>query len=195
MQPFDRLTLSTERLLLRPLRADDADALFRMNADPQTMRYMSTPPWSSQAQADESIAKDLVALPAGQHLRLGLTERGAGTLVGTCSLFAFNEPCRRAEIGYALARPVWGAGLMNEALRALLAYAFGELNLNRIEADIDPRNSASAKSLERLGFMREGLLRERWILGGEVSDTALYGLLQRDWLAAHATNETRPPPP
>lgn len=194
MQPFDRLTLTTERLLLRPLRADDADALFRMHADPLTMRYMSTPPWPSLAQAEELIAKDLAALPAGQHLRLGLTERGAGALVGTCSLFAFNEPCRRAEIGYALARPAWGAGLMNEALRAVLAFAFGELHLNRIEADIDPRNGASAKSLERLGFMREGLLRERWIVDGEVSDTALYGLLLRDWLAAAATNETRPPP-
>jgi RimJ/RimL family protein N-acetyltransferase len=195
MQPFDRLTLTTERLLLRPLCADDADALFRMHADPLTMRYMSTPPWSSRAQADELIAKDLVALPAGQHLRLGLTEHGGSTVLGTCSLFAFNESCRRAEVGYALARPAWGAGLMNEALRALLVYAFGELRLNRIEADIDPRNSASAKSLERLGFVREGLLRERWIVAGEVSDTALYGLLQRDWLAAAATNETRLPPP
>jgi len=194
MQPFDRLTLRTERLLLRPLRADDADALFRMNSDPLTMRYMSTPAWSSRAQANESIAKDLIALPAGQHLRLGLTERDGSALVGTCSLFAFNEACRRAEVGYALARPAWGAGLMNEALRALLVYAFGELNMNRIEADIDPRNTASAKSLERLGFMREGLLRERWIVGGEVSDTALYGLLQHDWRAAHATNETSAPP-
>lgn len=195
MQPFDRLTLTTERLLLRPLRTDDADALFRMHADPLTMRYMSTPPWPSLAQAEDLIDRDLVELPAGQHLRLGLTERGTGALVGTCSLFAFNETCRRAEIGYALARSAWGAGLMNEALRAMLAFAFGELRLNRIEADIDPRNSASAKSLERLGFVREGLLRERWIVDGEVSDTALYGLLQRDWLASAATNETKPPLP
>ena len=51
-----------------------------------------------------------------------------------------------------------------------------------MEADIDPRNHASARSLERLGFTREGLLRERWIVKGEVSDTALYGLLQREWI-------------
>lgn len=189
MQPFDQLTLSTERLLLRPLRADDADALFRIHADPQVMRYWSTPPWSGVAVAEELIAKDLVALPAGQHLRLGLTERSGGALVGTCSLFAFNQSCRRAEIGYALARPQWGAGLMHEALRALVAFAFGELKLNRLEADIDPRNSASARSLARLGFAKEGFLRERWIVDGEVSDTALYGLLHSDWRAA-ATNET-----
>ena len=189
MQPFDQLTLSTERLLLRPLRVDDAEALFRMHTDLQVMRYLSTPPWQSVALAEELIAKDLAALPAGQHLRLGLVERSAWALVGSCSLFAFNEQCRRAELGYMLARPHWGVGLMHEALRAVVAFAFDGLKLNRIEADIDPRNSASARSLARLGFVEEGYLRERWIVDGEVSDTALYGLLRSDWLAA-ATNET-----
>jgi RimJ/RimL family protein N-acetyltransferase len=70
---------------------------------------------------------------------------------------------------------------MHEALLALLDFGFGELDLNRIEADIDPRNSTSARTLERLGFTREGYLRERWIVGDEVSDTALYGLLRREW--------------
>ena len=69
---------------------------------------------------------------------------------------------------------------MSEAGSALIEHAFGTLNLHRIEADIDPRNVASARLLERLGFVREGLLRDRWIVGGEVSDSALYGLLERD---------------
>jgi Acetyltransferase (GNAT) domain len=70
---------------------------------------------------------------------------------------------------------------MHEALQAILEFGFGELDLNRIEADIDPRNGASARTLERLGFTKEGYLRERWIVGDEVSDTALYGLLRREW--------------
>jgi RimJ/RimL family protein N-acetyltransferase len=70
---------------------------------------------------------------------------------------------------------------MQEALGALLDFGFGELDLNRIEADIDPRNGASARTLERLGFKKEGYLRERWIVGEEVSDTAIYGLLRREW--------------
>lgn len=97
-----------------------------------------------------------------------------------CTLFAFSAQCRRAEVGYALASQCWGCGYMDEALRALLGYGFGELGLNRVEADIDPRNKASARSLERLGFVKEGHLRERWVVGDEVSDTALYGLLARD---------------
>jgi len=72
---------------------------------------------------------------------------------------------------------------MHEAMQALLGYAFQALNLNRLEADIDPRNLASAKTLERLGFQKEGHLRERWIVNDEISDTALYGLLHRDWQA------------
>ena len=75
---------------------------------------------------------------------------------------------------------------MNEALQTLVAYAFTTLNLNRLEADIDPRNTASAKTLERLGFQQEGYLRERWIVGDEISDTAFYGLLRREW--AQTTN-------
>ncbi|MDO9353805.1 MAG: GNAT family protein, partial [Solirubrobacteraceae bacterium] len=97
-----------------------------------------------------------------------------------------NAPCRRAELGYALARQAWGGGYMHEALQALVAHAFEALQLHRLEADIDPRNAASARSLERLGFVREGLLRERWIVDGEVSDSALYGLLAPEWRAAKA---------
>jgi RimJ/RimL family protein N-acetyltransferase len=68
-------------------------------------------------------------------------------------------------------------------MTAALDYAFVELDLNRIEADIDPRNEASAKLLERKGFVKEGYMRERWIVNGEICDTVFYGLLRRDWEA------------
>jgi RimJ/RimL family protein N-acetyltransferase len=84
-------------------------------------------------------------------------------------------------MGYALASAAWGCGYMAEALTALLDHGFGQMQLNRVEADVDPRNLASARSLERLGFVKEGLLRERWIVDGEVCDSALYGLLLADW--------------
>jgi len=70
---------------------------------------------------------------------------------------------------------------MGEALPALIGHAFGAMDLNRLEADIDPRNAPSASVLERLGFRREGLLRERWIVNGEKSDSAIYGLLRGQW--------------
>ena len=183
MPAFDQLTLRTERLVLRPLRPDDAPALYGMHSDPRVMRYWSGTPWPDATKAHEMIAKDASAMRDGEHVRLGLARADDVELIGTCTLFAFNAQCRRAEVGYALARTAWGRGYMHEALGALLAYGFGELALNRVEADIDPRNAPSAKTLERLGFRQEGYLRERWIVAGEVSDSSLYGLLQREWLA------------
>jgi len=78
---------------------------------------------------------------------------------------------------------------MHEALQALVQHAFQTLDLNRLEADIDPRNLASARTLERLGFQKEGHLRERWIVNDEISDTDLYGLLRRDWLGNPSAGE------
>lgn len=118
---------------------------------------------------------------SGQSLQLGIERDADRTLVGTCTLFHFNAGSRRAEIGYALGSASWGRGLMHDALQTLLRYAFDDLGMHRLEADIDPRNAASARSLSRLGFVKEGHLRERWIVAGVVSDTDLYGLLRSEW--------------
>jgi ribosomal-protein-alanine N-acetyltransferase len=183
MQAFDQLTLQTPRLLLRPLCAADAQRLFDIFSDAEVMRFWSTPPWPTIDEAHALVERDLGAMAAGEHLRFGIESVDDHALIGTCTLFSISPTCRRAEVGYGLASAAWGKGYMHEALTALLDYGFTKMNLNRVEADIDPRNLASAKSLERLGFTREGFLRERWIVDGVVSDTALYGLLQGVWKA------------
>lgn len=180
MRAFENLPLRTDRLVLRPLQETDVDALFRIFADEKVMRYWSTPPWTSPEPARAMIANDL-AQTSCDHLRLGIELAQDEHLLGTCTLFCINATCRRAEIGYALGSFAWGQGYISEALKALLDYGFQQLNLNRVEADIDPRNEASARALKRLGFTKEGYLRERWIVGQEISDSALYGLLQSEW--------------
>jgi ribosomal-protein-alanine N-acetyltransferase len=165
---------------MRPLEPADADQLYRIYSDPEFMRFWSSAPWTSIEQATLQIERDKEELAAGDHLRLAILLRDGDSLIGTCSLFHFNVQSRRAEIGYGIAPAHWRRGYMREAVGALIRFAFNELGLNRLEADIDPRNLASARSLERLGFTREGVLRERWIVGDEVSDSAMYGLLARD---------------
>jgi RimJ/RimL family protein N-acetyltransferase len=182
-QSFDQVTLRTERLLLRPLRESDAPRLFAIFSDSRVTRYLSAPAWSTIDMAHERIAKDIEAMATGRYVRLGLEVTSGGNLIGECSLFNLVEQCRRAELGYSMALEAQGKGLMNEALVSLLEFGFSQLALNRVEADIDPRNAASAKSLERLGFRKEGHLRERWIVAGEVSDSDLYGLLRSEWQA------------
>jgi RimJ/RimL family protein N-acetyltransferase len=183
MTSYVDLQIATPRLLLRPLAAPDAPVLFRIFSDPRVMRYWSTPPWTSPAQAEALIERALRELAAGEHIRLGVVRTADQRLLGTCSLFNFAPQSRRAEVGYGLAPEAWGQGYTQEAVGALLHYGFATLDLHRVEADIDPRNEASARSLGRLGFVKEGHLRERWIVDGEVSDSALYGLLRSDWEA------------
>ena len=190
MTPFADLLITTPRLTLRPLTDSDADDLFAIFSDPRVMRYWSTPAWTDREQALRMVASDRESLAERRDLRLGLVRHDIGRVVGTASLFKIDPGNRHAEIGYGLAFEQQGSGLMNEALNALVDLAFDhragapfdDLLLHRLEADIDPRNAASATSLERLGFRLEGTLRERWWVAGEVSDSGLYGLLRPDWL-------------
>jgi len=174
-------TLQTARLTLRPPRRGDEDDLFAIHADPAVMRYFSEPPWTAPDRAARQIDEDAGRFEREESFRFAIVLNATGRQIGNCTLFSLHRQNRRAEIGYALARSHWGCGYMHEALQALLGFAFGDLDLHRLEADIDPRNAASAASLKRLGFREEGLLRERWIVDGNVSDSALYGLLRRDW--------------
>jgi ribosomal-protein-alanine N-acetyltransferase len=175
------LVLAADRVRLRTLAASDTTALFEMFSHKEVMRYWSRPAMTERAQAEALFQQVLADYETGNSLPLAIERHSDSAFVGNCTLHHFHEASRRAEIGYALARPFWGQGYMHEALQALLGYAFDGLDLNRLEADIDPRNAASARSLERLGFQKEGHLRERWIVAGEVSDTGFYGLLRSDW--------------
>lgn len=183
---FPPVALTSERLCLRLLDTGDAADLLAIFGDPEVVRYWSQPPWTGEREALAMIERDRLAFAEGTALRLGIVLRSCNRVVGTLALFNLSRSNRRAEIGYALARAQWGQGLMHEALTLLVDWSFETLQLHRLEADIDPANRASARSLQRLGFQREGLLRERWIVDGQVSDTAFYGLLAAEWRAARA---------
>ena len=183
MPCFSDLVLRTARLELRPYGPDDVDALFALKSDPVVMRYGSHAPWSERQQALERIERDRSEMAAGNYVSLAIFGPGEPASIGQCALFELDEQCRRAEVGYSLAPSAWGRGYANEAVSALLDWGFAELNLNRVEADVDPRNTPSVRALERLGFTGEGRLRERWIVNDEVCDSWIYGLLARDWKA------------
>lgn len=185
MSGFPEVSLESARLLLRQLDDADADDLMAIFGDPEVTRYWSREPWIRRDEALEMLARDRLARADGSALRLGIEDKAERRIVGTVALFNLSQANRRGEIGYALARACWGQGLMHEALSLFVAWVLEALSLHRLEADIDPANKASARSLLRLGFQREGLLRERWIVDGQVADTEFYGLLAREW---------RPPP-
>lgn len=174
-------TIETSRLTIRLVTQADLPALLEYNADDAVTRYLPYASWRGMADAQEWLARAEARLAAREALQFVAVQRETGSVIGSCLLFHFDEPSRRAETGYLLGRKHWGAGYMFEAMRALVDFAFAQMNLRRLEAEIDPRNTASAKLLQRLGFLREGHLRERWELKGELSDSGLYGMLRADW--------------
>ena len=183
MHSYPTPILTTNRLTLRPLTMDDAADLFAVFSDPAVVRYWSAEPWTSVTNAQDAIALALEAYREQNEVRFGIELAETGALVGTVNLHHVFPQNRRCEIGYALASPCWGKGYASEALSAALDYGFHELRLNRVEADIDPRNAASSAVLERMGFRKEGYMPERWFVHGEMADTVNYGLLKSYWEA------------
>jgi RimJ/RimL family protein N-acetyltransferase len=106
--------------------------------------------------------------------------RSDGAFLGWCGLTGFNPDFRSASLGYCLTEAAWGHGYATEAAGALLQWAFDTMDLNRVQAEADTRNGASARVLEKLGFVLEGTLREDCVVDGVVSDSWVYGLLRRD---------------
>jgi len=174
-------TITATRVSLRGLTDADASSLFAIFSDPEVMRYWSSPPLADEQGARKLLAEIHDYLRQQTLFQWGIARRTDDLVIGTCTLFHIDIANRRAEIGYALGREHWGNGYMQEALGALLDFSFDTLNMHRIEADVDPRNVSSVKTLERLGFQREGYLRERWLVNGEVQDALFYGLLRREW--------------
>lgn len=182
MQPALFPTLETERLLLREIVHADVPALYAVHGDPESMRWFGVDPLPNEEAAAKLV--DLFAswrTLAGSGVRWGLQARGQSTLIGTCGLFGWNRSWRKCTVGYELHSQARRNGYMDEALRTVIPWGFANMELNRIEAQVHPENAASLRSVERLGFKREGLLRQVGYWGGQFHDMYQYSLLREEW--------------
>ena len=174
-------TLTTNRLQLRQLRATDAEALFAMRSDPVGMEFIGQEPHQSLEDTHKLIQRLQTSYDGCNSLFWCVTLKGEDTVIGSCTLFAFNFDFHYAEIGYDLHRNYWGQGIASEAVSAVLTYGFTELDLHRIEADIAPDNTRSKNLLLKLGFTFEGNLRQRYYFRGQFEDEHYFGLLKDEW--------------
>ena len=174
-------TIDAPRVRLRWLTERDIDALFAVFSDPRMMRYWSTAAIKERAEAHAYLLRIHEGFISKSAFPWGVERKDDGQVMGTCTLFHIDAANMRAELGYCLASAYWSQGYMREALTALIDFSFGTLRLRRLEADVDPRNGNSMRILDKLGFKREGLLRERWNVGDEIQDTAFLGLLAKEW--------------
>jgi RimJ/RimL family protein N-acetyltransferase len=178
-------TLEAERLRLRALSERDVAEVYELYADREAVRFGYAPPMESLADAGRLIDQTLELARERTLFHFGVADRERDRIIGHATLFRWDREQRRAELGYSIRRDLWGRGLGTEAVSTLIAFAFETLGLRRIEADADPRNTASIRVLEKLGFAREGLLRERWEIDGEIQDAIVFGLLRRDRRSPH----------
>ena len=184
-------TLHTARLRLRPFNDTDANALFALHSSAYVLRYWDAPPWSERVRAEKFITTCRQMAEEGTGARLAVASVSDEAFIGWCSLTRWNPNYRSASMGYCLDDAAWGHGYATEAARALLQWAFDTLDLNRVQAETDTRNAASARVLEKLGFVREGTLREDCVVNGEVSDSWVYGLIRREWRPSSAPGTSR----
>ncbi|MGW6006299.1 GNAT family N-acetyltransferase [Oerskovia enterophila] len=174
--------LETDRLRLRPFDDADADDLYALQSDAHVLRYWDSAPWTDRASVARFMAGCRQMADEGSGARVAIERTSDRSFIGWSTFNGWNPGFRSASLGYCLGQSAWGHGYATEAARVLLQWAFDTLDLNRVQAEADTRNAASARVLVKLGFRHEGTLREDCIVDGVVSDSAVYGLLRRDWL-------------
>lgn len=174
--------LETARLILRDLRPTDAADVLVFRGDPYVQRFNSEP-LKSLHEAAAFIADALQPQSPCTSIGWAITLRGQERVLGGVSLHAWSHYHRRAEVGYDLARAFWGQGIGSEAVRAVVAFGFTQMELNRIEAATIADNHESVNLLKKLGFRLEGLRRGySWEEDGTFHDSAMFGLLRKEFM-------------
>ncbi|GAB4509234.1 MAG: GNAT family N-acetyltransferase [Anaerolineae bacterium] len=172
--------LETERLMLREITLKDTAAVFAIRGDYEVTKYNIGAAYLDMAQASSLIVSIKGDYLHKRAVRWGMVLKDTGEFVGMCGYNYWNQQDFRASIGYDLLRSQWGKGLMPETLRAVIAFGFQQMNLNRIEADTSLNNIASVRVLQKLGFRQEGRQREQYFENGRFYDLLLFSLLRRE---------------
>ena len=169
-------SLTTERLVLRPFRHTDVDALFAMRTDPE-WAFFGAPGDVSRAAVEASVGR---AVEQGWSGGPSFVITVSDEVIGDVAL-QVDESDEIANLGYAVARTHWGRGIATEAARAIVEHGFRAWDLKKIHARADPRNVASVRVLQAIPMVHEGTLRQHHVRRGERVDRVLYGVLRHEW--------------
>ena len=172
--------INAPRLHLRPVEAADLPALMHINGDDEVTKFLPYASWTKLADAEAWLKRMDTLAQSDESRQLVIVRNADAAVLGTVLLFRYEEGSERLEIGYALGRAHWRQGYAREALTAVLAHAFGDMAIRRIEAQVNTANTASNALLLALGFQHEGLLRQRWVDKGAARDVHFYGCLATD---------------
>lgn len=174
--------INTERLILKQAKASDAVDMHTYLSDKCVRRYMGIHPYESIQETKKEIKWYENIFKEQTGIRWGISLKDDPKIIGSCGFLNISKANMRAEIGYELHREFWGKGLMSEALAAILQFGFKDMNINRIEALVEPENIASLKLLENFHFVKEGLLRQYEYGMGKYDDLYMYSLLNEEFI-------------
>jgi len=172
--------LSTERLLLRRLTANDTNDVFFLRSDESILKHLGRVPTRNMKEAEDFILMINQSIDSNESILWAITLKDNPVkVIGTICYWRIQKEHFRAEIGYVLAPDYWRKGIMREALLEILKYGFIEMKLHSIEARVDGENLASSALLENVGFIKEGLLKEDFFFEGNFYNTVIYSKLYR----------------
>lgn len=174
-------TLETERLILRKLVPEDAEDIFAYASDDQVSRYVT---WDTHPSVE--VSRGFIEFTLGRYDRdeageWGIVLKSSGRLIGAMGFPWVDAKNRRGEIGYVIARPYWGQGLVPEAVVRVLRFAFTEMGLNRVECCHFLPNEKSGRVMQKAGMRFEGIARERFFAKGRFWDVKQYAILKKEW--------------
>lgn len=175
--PFPNL--ETERLFLRRVDVKDVNEIIALRSNPETMKYIPRPLVKTIEDALEHIAMMDAKIENNEGINWAITQKGNPKLIGVIGHYRIKPEHYRAEIGYMLLPEFSGKGIISEAVKEVVNYGFKGMQLHSIEAVIDPENNASAKVLEKNGFVKEAHLKENEFFEGRFLDSVIYSLLNK----------------
>lgn len=171
--------LETERLVLRRVNENDANEIFALRSNPETMKYIPRPLVKSTDDALEHIAMIDAKIESNEGINWAITYKDNPKLIGIIGHYRIKPEHFRAEVGYMLLPEYHGKGIISEAIKEVVNYGFNEMKLHSIEAIIDPENFGSARVLEKNNFVKEAHLKENEFYEGRFLDTVIYSILNK----------------
>jgi ribosomal-protein-alanine N-acetyltransferase len=170
--------LETDRLILREVTEDDAPTLYEYYRDPELTKFIGFQTHNNIEQTRDFIVWMASIYQQKDSIRWGVQSRELNQLIGTAGLHFWKREIRCAEVGYHFGRPFWGMGFATEVLRGLIDFGFQSMNLNRIEGRHNAGNDASGRVMEKVGFQKEGVWRQREIKDDKLVDVIQFSLLR-----------------
>ncbi|VXB60603.1 GNAT family N-acetyltransferase [Nocardioides sp. AX2bis] len=175
------LPLRTDRLVLRPYTTTDVEPTLDYYRNPAVSRFLLTEPFGFEDAQQAVERRRQRTHPTQPGDTLALVVENDGRVVGDVVLELLGERASMGEIGWCFHPRYAGRGFATEAASALLDLAFGHYELHRVKAQMDARNTASARLCERLGMTKEAHLRQDWWSKDEWTDTLVYAVLSEEW--------------